>query len=186
MKFKLYQMNVKIAFLNELLQEEVYVAQTKGFIVPHHPDHVFKLKKALYGLKQAPRAWYERLIAYLLDHEFSSRHVDWTRFTRKRGNNLLIPQIYVDDIVFGATIDSLAHEFATEMKKEFEMSMIGELTYFLGLQIKQSDEGMFIYHEHKCQTCCLLLSFLFCCMFLHTASICIVLLFAFVVCAIPY
>jgi len=177
---------VKIAFLNQLLQEEAYVAQPKGFIDPHHPNHVFKLKKALYGLKHAPRAWCERLIAYLLDHEFSSSHVDRNRFTRKWGNNLLIPQIYVDDIVFGATIDSHAHEFVTEMKKEFEMSMIGELTYFLDLQVKQSDEAMFISHEHKCQTCCLLLSFLFCCMFLHTASIYIVLLFAFVVCTIPY
>jgi hypothetical protein len=95
---------------------------------------VYKLKKALYGLKQAPRAWYERLTTYLLAKGF----------TRGQGTHKLIAQIYVHDIIFGATLDSLSHEFSEEMKQEFEMSMIGELNYFLGLQVKQTAEGIFI------------------------------------------
>jgi hypothetical protein len=142
--FKLYQMDVKSAFLNGVLQEEVYVEQSKGFQDPHYPHHVYKLKKASYGLKQAPRAWYERLTTYLLAKRFIRGQVDRTLFIRKQGTHKLIAQIYVDDIIFGATLDSLAHEFSEEMKQEFEMSMIGELNYFLGLQVKQTAEGIFI------------------------------------------
>jgi hypothetical protein len=138
--FKLYQMDVKSAFLNGILQEEVYVEQPKGFLDPHYPQHVYKLKKALYGLKQAPRAWNERLTTYLLEKGFIRGQADQTLFIRNQGNCKLIAQIYVDDIIFGATLDSQAHEFAKEMKQEFEMSMIGELTYFL----KQTSEGIFI------------------------------------------
>jgi hypothetical protein len=142
--FKLYQMDVKSAFLNGVLQEEVYVEQPKGFQDPHHPHHVYKLKKALYGLKQAPRAWYERLTIYLLAKGFTRGQPDRTLFIRNQGTHKLITQIYVDDIIFGATLDSLAHEFSEEMKQDFEMSMIGELNYFLGLQVKQTTEGIFI------------------------------------------
>jgi hypothetical protein len=137
-------MDVNSAFLNSVLQEEVYVEQPKGFQDPHHPHHVYKLKKALYGLKQAPRAWYERLTTYLLSKGFARGQVDWTLFIRNQGTHKLIAQIYVDDIIFGATLDSLAHEFSEEMKQEFEMSMLGELNYFLGLQVKQTVEGIFI------------------------------------------
>jgi hypothetical protein len=137
-------MDVKSAFLNGVLQEEVYVEQPKGFQDPHHPHHVYKLKKALYGLKQAPRAWYERLTTYLLAKGFTRGQADRTLFIRQQGTHKLIAQIYVDDIFFGATLDSLAHEFSEEMKQEFEMSMIGELNYFLGLQVKQTAEGIFI------------------------------------------
>jgi hypothetical protein len=142
--FKLYQMDVKSAFLNGVLQEEVYVEQPKGFQDPHHPHHVYKLKKALYGLKQAPWAWYERLTTYLLAKGFTRGQADRTLFIRQQGTHKLIAQIYVDDIIFWATLDSLAHELSEEMKQEFEMSMIGELNYFLGLQVKQNDEGIFI------------------------------------------
>jgi hypothetical protein len=133
--FKLYQIDIKSAFLNGILQEEVYVEQPKGFQDPHHPDHVYKLKKALYGLKQAPRAW---------SKGFNRGQADRTLFIRNQGTHKLIAQIYVDDIIFGATLDSLAHEFSEEMKQEFEMSMIGGLNYFLGLQVKQTTEGIFI------------------------------------------
>jgi hypothetical protein len=97
---------------------------------------VYKLKKALYGLKQAPRARYERLTTYLLAKGFTRGQVDRTLFIIIQSTHKLIAQIYVDDIIFGATLDSLAHEFSEEMKQEFEMSMIGELNYFLGLQVK--------------------------------------------------
>ena len=133
LNFKLYQMDVKSAFLNGMLQEEVYVKQPKGFIDPHRPDDVYKLKRALYGLKQAPRAWYDRLTAYLTEHDFKRGFANTTLFIRKDKNSFVVAQIYVDDIVFCATNDSLAHSFADEMKAMFEMSMVGELTYFLGL-----------------------------------------------------
>ena len=133
LNFKLYQMDVKSAFLNGMLQEEVYVEQPKGFIDPHRPDDVYKLKRALYGLKQAPRAWYDRLTAYLTEHGFKRGSADTTLFIRKDKNSFIVAQIYADDIVFGATNDSLAHSFADEMKAMFEMSIVGELTYFLGL-----------------------------------------------------
>jgi hypothetical protein len=142
--FKLYQMDVKSAFLNSILQEDVYVEQPKRFMDPYYLQHVYKLKKALYGLKQAPRAWYERLTTYLLEKGFTRGQADQTLFIRNQGNHKLIAQIYVDDIIFGATLDSQAHEFAEEMKQDFEMSIIGELTYFLGMQVKQTSEGIFI------------------------------------------
>ena len=144
LNFKLYQMDVKNAFLNGMLQEEVYVEQPKGFVDPHRPDDVYKLKRALYGLKQAPRAWYDKLTAYLTKYGFKRESADTTLFIRKDKNSFVIGQIYVDDIVFGTTNDSLAHSFANEMKAMFEMSMVGELTYFLGLQVKQMDSGIYI------------------------------------------
>jgi hypothetical protein len=105
---------------------------------------VYKLKNALYWLKQAPRAWYKRLTTYLLTKGFTRGEADWTLFIINQGIHKLIAQIYFDDIIFRATLDSLAHEFSEEMKQEFEMSMIGELNYFLLLQVKQSAEGIFI------------------------------------------
>ena len=133
LNFKLYQMDVKSAFLNRMLQEEVYVEQPKGFFDPHRPDDVYNLKRALYELKQAPQAWYDRLTAYLTKHGFKRGSADTTLFIRKNKNSFVVAQIYVDDIVFGATNDSLAHSFADEMKDMFKMSMVGKLTYFLGL-----------------------------------------------------
>ena len=145
MKFKLYQMDVKSAFLNRILNEEMFIP--KGFQDPHFLDHVLRLKKALYGLKQAPRAWYDRLTTYLLDHGFKKGQADRTLFVKRDEKSLIVAQVYVDDIVFGSTIDHLALEFSEEMKKEFEMSMVGELNYFLGLQVKQRKDGIFISQE---------------------------------------
>ena len=133
LNFKLYQMDVKSAFLNGMLWEEVYVEQLKGFVDPHRLDDVYKLKRSLYGLKQALRAWYERLTTYLTEHGFKRGSADTTLFIRKDMNSFVVAQIYIDNIIFDATNDSLAHSFADEMKSMFEMSMVGELTYFLGL-----------------------------------------------------
>ena len=143
-EFILYQMDVKSAFLNGYIVEEVYVEQPPGFQDHKYPDYVFKLKKALYGLKQAPRAWYDRLSKFLLQNGFSIGKVDTTLFTKTKGVDLIIVQIYVDDIIFGSTNVSLCEEFSKCMHSEFEMSMMGELNYFLGLQIKQTKEGIFI------------------------------------------
>jgi hypothetical protein len=144
---KLYQMDMKSAFLNGNINELVYVKQPPGFEDPRNPNHVYRLKKALYGLKQAPRPWYERLSGFLVKQGFKIGRVDTTLFTKKVNIELFICQIYVDDIIFGSTNDALSHEFATKMSKEFEMSMIGELNFFLGLQIKQLKEGTFISQD---------------------------------------
>ncbi|GJZ34777.1 retrovirus-related pol polyprotein from transposon TNT 1-94 [Tanacetum coccineum] len=129
--FKLFQMDVKSAFLNGFINEEVYVAQPPGFIDFEKPDHVYKLKKALYGLKQAPKAWYDRLKAFLIKHEYKMGMVDNTLFTKKKSSNLIIVQIYVDDIIFGSTCQDMCDEFAKIMHDEFEMSMMdGALTWW--------------------------------------------------------
>ncbi|GJW12858.1 retrovirus-related pol polyprotein from transposon TNT 1-94 [Tanacetum coccineum] len=141
--FKLFQMDVKSAFLNGFIYEEVYVAQPLGFIDFEKPDHVYKLKKALYGLKQAPKAWYDRLKAFLIKHEYKMGMVDNTLFTKKKSSNINIVQIYVDDIIFFSTCQDMCDEFAKIMHDEFEMSMMGEINFFLGLQIKQLEDGIF-------------------------------------------
>ena len=141
--FKLFQMDVKSAFLNGLINEEVYVAQPPGFADFEKPNYVFKLKKALYGLKQAPKAWYDRLKTFLVDHKYTMGLVDNTLFTKKKGSHIIIVQIYVDDIIFDSTCQELCDDFSKIMHDEFEMSMMGELNFFLGLQIKQLEDGIF-------------------------------------------
>ncbi|GJS26728.1 retrovirus-related pol polyprotein from transposon TNT 1-94 [Tanacetum coccineum] len=141
--FKLFQMDVKSAFLNGLINEEVYVAQTSGFIDFEKPNHVYKLNKALYGLKQAPKAWYDRLKAFLIKHEYKIGMIDNTLFTKKKSSNLIIVQIYVEDIIFGSTCQDMCDEFAKIMHAEFKMIMMGELNFFRGLQIKQMEDGIF-------------------------------------------
>ncbi|GJU61072.1 retrovirus-related pol polyprotein from transposon TNT 1-94 [Tanacetum coccineum] len=126
--FKLFQMDVKSAFLNGFINEEVFVALPSGFIDFKKPNHVYKLKKSLYGLKQAPKAWYNRLKAFLINHEYKMGIVDNILFTKKKISNLIIVQIYVDDIIFGSTSQDMCDEFAKIMHDEFEMSMMGELT----------------------------------------------------------
>nr|KYP39072.1 Copia protein [Cajanus cajan] len=144
MNFKLYQTDEKSAFLNGFIQEEVYVEQSLGFVVYKYPNHVYKLKKTLYGLKQTPRSWYDRLRKFLIDNDYIREKVDNTLFVKKFKKDTMYVQIYVDDIVFGSTNLSLYEEFANTMQGEFEMSMMGELTFFLGLQIKQMNDGIFI------------------------------------------
>ena len=144
MDFKLHQMDVKSAFLNGVLEEEVYVKQPPGFEDFKYPNHVFKLDKALYGLKQAPRAWYERLSKHLLAHGFNKGKIDSTLFLKTKGKHIIVVQIYVDDIIFGSTNDALCKEFSDMMTNEFEMSMMGELNFFLGLQVRQMKEGIFV------------------------------------------
>ncbi|GJS61095.1 retrovirus-related pol polyprotein from transposon TNT 1-94 [Tanacetum coccineum] len=137
-------MDVKTAFLNGPLKEEVFVQQPDGFVDPDFPNHVYRLKKALYGLKQAPRAWYDKLSSFLIEHHFTKGIVDPTLFTRRHGDDILLVQIYVDDIIFGSTKPVFAKRFEKLMKDNFEMSMIGEMKFFLGLQVHQSPRGIFI------------------------------------------
>lgn len=105
---------------------------------------MYRLNKALYGLKQAPRAWYDRLTTFLLGNDFVRGSVDKTLFVQRKDKHMLVVQIYVDDINFGSTSHSLVNEFSDSMQKESEMSMMGEVTYFLGLQVRQLDNGIFV------------------------------------------
>ncbi|GJR52612.1 retrovirus-related pol polyprotein from transposon TNT 1-94 [Tanacetum coccineum] len=116
----------------------------KGFVDPDHPTYVYRLKKALYGLKQAPQAWYDTLSRFLLDNKFSKGAVDPTLFTRKTGKHILLVQIYVDDIIFALTDLKACDIFSNEMSSKFQMSMMGQMSFFLGLQVSQSPGGIFI------------------------------------------
>jgi hypothetical protein len=142
--FKLYQMDVKSVFLNESIKEEVYMEQPPGFEDQEYPNHVYKLHKALYGLKQAPRAWYECLSDFLTQNSFKIGKADSTHFTRKVDKDLFICQIYIDDIIFDSTNQSFCDEFSKIMTDRFEMSMMGELKFFLGFQIKQLEDMTFL------------------------------------------
>ncbi|GKF40900.1 retrovirus-related pol polyprotein from transposon TNT 1-94 [Tanacetum coccineum] len=134
-------MDVKTACLNGELKEEVYVSQPEGFVNQDNPSHVYKLKKALYGLKQAPCAWYDMLSSFLISQYFSKGAVDPTLFTQKARNDLLLVQIYVDDIIFASTNIAMCNEFANLMTTKFKMSMMGQM---LGLQISKSPRGIFL------------------------------------------
>jgi hypothetical protein len=122
----------------------LYVEQPPGFEDSKRHNHVYKLSKALYRLKQAPHAWYERLRDFLLSKDFKIGKVDITLFTKRIGKDLFVHQIYVDDIICGSTKELFCEEFGKMMSNEFEMSMIGELSFFLGLQIKQLKDGIFV------------------------------------------
>ncbi|GJR17290.1 retrovirus-related pol polyprotein from transposon TNT 1-94 [Tanacetum coccineum] len=133
--FPIYQMDVKTAFLNCPLKEEVYVAQPEGFVDPDHPEKVYLLRKALYGLKQAPRAWYHELSNFLMSKGFTKGTIDLILFKIKYGEDILLVQIYVDDIIFGSTNPKYSKRFEKLMHSRFEMSLMGEMKFFLGLQI---------------------------------------------------
>ncbi|GKA66805.1 putative ribonuclease H-like domain-containing protein, partial [Tanacetum coccineum] len=147
MGFIVYQMDVKSAFLYGTIEEEVYVCQPPGFEDPHFPDKVYKVEKALYGLHQAPRAWYETLSTYLIENGFRRGTIDKTLFIKKDKGDILLVQVYVDDIIFGSTKKSLCDEFEGLMHKRFQMSSMGELTFFLGLQVQQKEDGIFISQD---------------------------------------
>nr|GEZ20727.1 putative ribonuclease H-like domain-containing protein [Tanacetum cinerariifolium] len=119
MGFMVYQMDVKSAFLYGTIKEEVYVCQPPGFEDPDNPDKVYKVVKALYGLHQAPRAWYETLATYLLENGFQRGTIDQTLFIKKQKGDIMLVQIYVDDIIFDATNKDLCKSFEKLMKDKF-------------------------------------------------------------------
>ncbi|GJV05561.1 ribonuclease H-like domain-containing protein [Tanacetum coccineum] len=147
MNFVVYQMDVKSAFLYGKIEEEVYVCQPSGFEDPEFPDRVYKVEKALYGLHQAPRAWYETLSTYLLENGFQRGTIDKTLFIKKVKGDILLVQIYVDDINFGSTKKGLCTEYEKLMHKKIQISSMGELSFFLGLQVMQKEDGIFISQE---------------------------------------
>ncbi|GKF97196.1 putative ribonuclease H-like domain-containing protein, partial [Tanacetum coccineum] len=145
--FVVYPIDVKSAFIYGKIEEEVYVCQLPGFEDPDFSDRVYKLEKALYGLHQAPRDWYETLSTYLLDNRFQRGKIDKTFFIRSDKGDILLVQVYVDDIIFGSTKKSLCTEFEKMMHKKFQMSSMGELTFFLGLQVKKKEDRIFISQD---------------------------------------
>ncbi|GJS83063.1 putative ribonuclease H-like domain-containing protein [Tanacetum coccineum] len=147
MGFIVYQMDVKSAFLYGKIDEEVYVSQPPGFIDPKYPKKVYKVVKALYGLHQAPRAWYATLSTFLLKNGYRRGTIDKTLFIKKDKHDIILVQVYVDDIIFGSTKKSWCDEFEALMKSRFQMSSMGELTFFLGLQVKQKEDGIFISQD---------------------------------------
>ncbi|GJR96684.1 putative ribonuclease H-like domain-containing protein [Tanacetum coccineum] len=147
MGFIIYQMDVKSAFLYGKIDEEVYVSQPPGFVDPKYPKKVYKVVKALYGLHQAPRAWYATLSTFLLKSGYRRGTIDKTLFIKKDKKDIMLVQVYVDDIIFGSTKRSWCDECEALMKSRFQMSSIGELAFFLGLQVKQKEDGIFISQD---------------------------------------
>jgi hypothetical protein len=141
-------MDVKSVFLNGVIQEEVYVRPPPGFESPKYPDIVYKLSKALYELKQASRTWYARLKSFLLEHGYVLGSVDKTLFTLIHGTDFLLVQIYMAGIIFGGSSHTLVSRFQEMTESEFQMSMMGELTFFLGIHVKQMKQGTFV-HQAK-------------------------------------
>nr|GEV77054.1 uncharacterized mitochondrial protein AtMg00810-like [Tanacetum cinerariifolium] len=142
--FTVFQMDIKTTFLNGILKVEVYVAQPSGFVSKQYPDHVYALDKALYGLKQAPQAWYDVLSKFLVDSGFQKGSIITTLLIKQKGKHIMLIQIYIDDIIFGSTNLKYCTKFTKLMEKRFEMSMMGEMKFFLGLQVNQFLNGIFI------------------------------------------
>lgn len=136
-------MDVKYAFLNGVLEEEVYIEQLDGFALSEDNDMVCRLHKALYGLKQATRELYECLHSHLVKIGFERTSEDSNIYLKSEGDQILVCEVFFDDIIFGGD-DKMSHDFAEEMKKEFEMSLIGKIKFFIGLQIQQMKDGIFI------------------------------------------
>ena len=135
LSWPVYQFDVKSAFLNGDLHEEVFVAQLEGFLVKGHEEKMYKLRKALYGLKQAPRAWYSKINYYFLQNEFKRSNNEPTLYLKKEGeHNILMVCLYVDDIIYMGSSNSLVTEFKKCMMNKFEMLDLGLLHYFLGLE----------------------------------------------------
>ncbi|GJS76478.1 putative ribonuclease H-like domain-containing protein [Tanacetum coccineum] len=145
--FVVYQMDVKSVFLYRKIEEEVYVCQPSGFEDPDFLDRVYKVKKALYGPHQALRAWYETFSTYMLDNRFQKGKIDKTLFIKRHKGDILLVQVYVDDIIFGSTKKELCKAFEKWMLEKFQMSSMGELTFFLGLQVQQKKNGIFISQD---------------------------------------
>nr|GEX56157.1 hypothetical protein [Tanacetum cinerariifolium] len=133
MGFTVYQMDVKSAFLYGTINEKVYVMQPSGFQDLEFPARMYKIEKAMYGLHQAPRAWYGILSKYLLTNGFQRGTIDQTFFIKRKRGNFILVQVYVDDIIFGSPNPQLCREFEALMHEKFQMSVMGELNFFLGL-----------------------------------------------------
>src|SRR3954466_8479778 len=141
-------MDVKSAFLNGFLEEEVYINQPLGYVKVGEEKKVCRLKKALYGLKQAPRAWYSRIDSYFLKNNFKRCPFEHTLYTKEGAHGeFLIVCLYIDDLIFTGSSSSMNEDFKKAMTKEFEMTDMGLLYYFLGIEVKQHQDGIFITQQ---------------------------------------
>jgi len=145
-KWKVYQMDMKLAFLNGVLMEEVYIGQPLGYEKKGQEHKVCKLKKSLYALKQAPRAWYSRIDSYLLEKRYEKCEGEHTLYIKEKVGKILIVMLYVYDVIFTGNDDYLIENFKAVMKEEFEMTDMGLLRYFLGIEVDQNENGIFISH----------------------------------------
>nr|GFB78175.1 putative ribonuclease H-like domain-containing protein [Tanacetum cinerariifolium] len=137
-------MDVKSALLYGTIDEEVYVMQPPGLQDLEYPARVYKVEKAMYGLHQAPRSWYGTLSKYLLSNGFQRGTIDRTLFIRRQRGNFILVQVYMDDIIVGSSNPQLCREFEALMHEKFQMSSMGELNFFLGLQVLQKEDGIFL------------------------------------------
>ncbi|KAL0414349.1 UNVERIFIED_CONTAM: Retrovirus-related Pol polyprotein from transposon RE1 [Sesamum radiatum] len=151
-KWKIYQMDVKSAFLNGYIDEEIYVEQPQGFVAKGCEEKVLRLKKALYGLKQAPRAWYSRIDNYFMNQGFRRSLSEPTLYVKRQGNDTLIVSLYVDDLIYTGNNEKMIHDFKEDMMKTFEMSDLGLMHFFLGIEINQEKEGIFICQKKYTET----------------------------------
>ncbi|GJU18955.1 putative ribonuclease H-like domain-containing protein [Tanacetum coccineum] len=149
MGFIVYYMDVKSSFLYGTIDEEVYVSQPLGFVDPKFPKKVYKVMKALYGLHQAPRAWYATLSTFLLKSRYRRGTIDKTLFIKKDKNDIMLVQVYVDDIIFCSTKRSWCNEFKALMKSRFQMSLWEELNLLFRLQVKQKTDDVFLLRPKK-------------------------------------
>ena len=148
LRWPIFQLDVKSVFLNGDLQEEVFVLQPEGFLVQGCEDKVHKLRKALYGLRQAPRAWYSKVNHYFIQHGFKRSENEPTLYTKKQGSGeFLVVCLYVDDIIYMGLCHSITEEFKNGMMTVFEMADLGFLHYFLGLEVAQMEDGIFLYQK---------------------------------------
>jgi hypothetical protein len=143
-KWTIHQMDVKSAFLNGNPEDEIYVEQPTCFVILGHDELVYRLRKALYGLKQAPRSWYERLHQFLISQNINRSMNDTTMYFKFDRKRKMIISVYVDDLFITGNSNSLIEEFKNSMMEEFEMTDLGLMTFFLGLEIKQMEQGIFV------------------------------------------
>lgn len=149
LQLPVYQFDVKSAFLNGTLEEEVYVTQPEGHILDGKKKKVYRLTKALYGLKQAPRAWYSRIDAFFHSNGFTKIENEPILYLNRQSNGeLLVVCLYVDDMIYMGSCESLVSKFKSSMMSTFEMTDLGLLQYFLGLEVKQSEEGIFVCQKN--------------------------------------
>jgi len=149
--WEVFQLDVKSAFLHGELKEDVFVLQPEGFVKKGEEEKVYHLKKALYGLKQAPRAWYHKIEAYFAQEKFEKCPSEHTLFTRSQGGKILIVSLYVDDLIFTGNDRTMCEEFKHSMMLHFDMSDLGKMSHFLGIEVKQYSNGIFICQRRYAQ-----------------------------------
>jgi len=150
-RWSLRQLDINNAFLQGSLSETVFMAQPPGFIDSDHPNHVCKLHKAIYGLKQAPRAWYHELRSFLLAAGFTNSHSDTSLFTRATGNNLLYLLVYIDDIILTGNNADFVSQFVTRLAQRFSLKDLGNLSYFLGVEVVPYPSGILLSQRRYIQ-----------------------------------